>query len=115
MAAAISLKQAALQTWDNLFPLSALGTLDTQLLAFIAAIEPTFSEQQPNDHPIENWISVLAGFVANMQGAAFDWSELRVAADYVYRMCWMAFQLNTQGLISNAQAAAMLAQYNSKF
>ena len=35
-----------------------------------------------------------------------------VISGYVYRACWMTEQLNVQGLITPAQAAAVLASWN---
>ena len=113
--AAVDLRQAALQAWDNMFPLCALGTLKTSITAFIAAITPSFDQQRQGDHPMLNWISVLAGFNAQSEGDALDWPELRIACDYVYRLCWMGFQASTQGLITPTQAAAVLAAYNAQF
>jgi hypothetical protein len=113
--AAVNLRQAALQAWDNMFPLCALGTLKAAINTFVTAIQGSFEQQRPSDHPILNWISILSGYNAQAEGDALDWTELRISCDYVYRLCFMASQADIQGLISSAQATVILNAYNANF
>lgn len=115
MAAAANLFQAGQQAWENLAPLSVAGTVRAKLLAFIAAIDDVFEEQQPNDHPMLNWIAVLSAYVANMSSTASDWPALRPAVELLYRLCFMGEQSNVQNLITNTQYTAVLAAYNAQF
>jgi cellobiose-specific phosphotransferase system component IIC len=115
MAAAVDLEQAAKQAWDNLAPLAVAGTLQAQLLAFVTTIAPEFEEAKPGDHPTANWIAILWAFATSMDPAANNWSALKVAADYVYRLCFMTNQADTQGMITALQAQAVLDAYNAEF
>lgn len=115
MATATDLAQAGKQAWVNLSPLSIAGTLRTKLLAFIAAINTTFDQGSPGNHPMLNWIAVLSAFTETMPATAGDWSALRQACDLVYRLCFMGEQSNTQAIISAAQYNAVLTAYNAQF
>jgi hypothetical protein len=102
-------------TWKN-------GDLKTKLTAFYVAINGTFEEQTPNDHPIGNWIALIAGVAGECPSAFTDIADqyaqfpyLNAAAQYVYRLCWLADYLEDQLFISSAQAAAVLAAYNAQF
>jgi hypothetical protein len=115
MATAASLSQAAKQSWVNLAPLEAAGTIRPKLLAFIAAITGQFNDGNPGDHPMRNWIAVLWQFADQMSVTADHWDELRIAAEYLYRLCFMGEQSNVQALITPAQYNAVLAAYNAQF
>lgn len=121
MATATTLEQAAKQAWANLAVLATAGTLRAQLIAFCTTVRPLFNGNagaNPGDHPTANWIAVLWAFADQMDAVADDWPALRVAADYVYRLCFMTEQArtgNTPPLITQAQYDAVLASYNAEF
>lgn len=115
MAARATLADAALGAFEDMTVQSAAGTLDDAIAAFIAGYTASFDEQRSGDRPIINWTAVLYGYQAQMDGAVNDWTELRITADYVYRLCFLGSQLRSQSSISVAQAAAILAAYNANF
>jgi hypothetical protein len=115
MASASDLEQAAKQAWLNLAPLSISGTLRAKLLAFCAAISPQFNVGNPGDRPTINWNAILWAHAQTMSPVADNWPALRVAADYLYRLCFMTNQADNQSMITTAQAAAVLTAYNAQF
>lgn len=112
MAAAATLTQAGKQAWANLQPFAIAGTLRAKLLAFTLLVEPQFPQTLPNGHPVSDWCAVMHGFATTMASTANDWTLLRIAADYLYRMCLMGAQL-TAALPT--QTTSMLASYNATF
>lgn len=117
MATEPDLETAGYQAWNNLQPFWVVGTLKTKLAAFASsALYDLFPEQQPNNHPVTNWLVQISALAATMNGAAFaDAGALRDAVNFVYRLCFMTAQLQTQTLITAPQAAAVLAAYNANF
>ncbi len=119
MATATTLEEAAGQTFFNLLSKWITGTVKTNLVAFAAAALPVFPEDDQNNHPVGNWASVIGSQAALMPaGNSYTnvpYQQVVTATDYVYRICWMASQLDTQSSISGAQAAALLAAYNAAF
>lgn len=112
MAAAANLTQAGKQAWTNLQPFAVAGTMRTKLLAFLALVEPQFPQGTVAGHPIANWCAVMHAFAIDMASTANDWSLLRQAANYLYRMCLMGEVLVTP---LPTQTTAMLAAYNATF
>ena len=112
MATAANLTQAAKQSWDNLTPSAIAGTLRADLLAFCVAIGPLYPQGDLSAHPVANWIAVLHAFAQNMASTSNEWPLLRIAADYVYRLCFMAAQLTTALPTATTQT---LAAYNANF
>lgn len=115
MAAAANLFQAGQQSWVNLSPLATAGTLRTKLLTFVSTIAPSFTQGAPGDHPVANWIAILWAFAQTMSATAGHWDQLRIATDYLYRLCFMGEQSNSQGLITPTQYNLVLATYNAQF
>jgi hypothetical protein len=115
MAAEPTLSQAAYQAVNNLKPWWADNTLKTRLTTFAADLQATFPDQTPDNHPVGNWLAIIAALADQMPAAAVPFTSFMTAADYVYKMCWMTNQLDVQNLISAAQAAAVLAEYNADF
>ncbi len=115
------LATAAGLAYDNLDTQWVALTLKPSLQNFWSAINPLFVEQTPNDHPISNWIALIAGVASECPAAASSadlpgqFQFLNAAAQYVYRICWLANYLEGQGLITSAQATAVLAAFNSSF
>lgn len=110
-----TLTEAAKQSWTNMVDLTIAGTLGSAIATFCRAVIAAFPAPTTKNHPVLNWNAVLFGYQSQMGGSANDYVELRISADYVYRLCYMAAQSQTQGLISTTQAAAILAAYNANF
>lgn len=110
-----NLTEAAKQSWTNMVDLTIAGTLDSAIAAFCEAVLAVFPTPTAKAHPVLNWTAVLFGYQEQMGGAANDYVELRISADYVYRLCYMAAQSQDQSLISATEAAAILAAYNANF
>lgn len=114
MATAVSLTQAAEQAWDNLSAFAIAGTLRTRILAFCTTCNPLFPQSAVATHSVANWLAILHAFGTTMgvESSADAWPLLRIAADYVYRTCFMGEQfLGTHPV----EWAAMLAAYNANF
>lgn len=124
MTVAADLLEAANLTPQNLRIRWEADTLQTRMIAFWQAINPSFDEQTPNDHPVADWIAVIAAFApailpfaANANPGATPWAggtitTFELAVDYVYRLCKFAFYYT---LITPAQKATILAAYNAQF
>jgi hypothetical protein len=124
MTVAVDLLEAANLTPQNLRPLWEADTLQTKMIAFWQAINPSFEEQTPNDHPVADWIALIAAmapsllpFAANADPGATPWAggtitTFGIAVDYVYRLCKFGFYYT---LISPTQKAAILTAYNAQF
>lgn len=106
------LPTAAKEAWDNLQPLAIAGTLRANLLAFCDTCIPLYPQGLIAGHPVANWLSVLQGFATTMASTPNEWPLLRIAADYLYRLCFMAAQL-TSAL--PAETTATLNAYNANF
>ena len=124
MTVAVTLLEAANLTPQNLRPLWEVDTLQAKVIAFWQAINPAFEEQTLNDHPVADWIAIIAAlapsilpFAVNASPGATPWAggtitTFELAVDYVYRLCKFAFYY---GLITPAQKATILAAYNAQF
>lgn len=124
MTVAATLLEAANLTPQNLRPLWEGDTLQAKMDAFWKAINPVFEEQIQNDHPVGDWIAIIAAltpsilpFAANADPGATPWAggtitTFSLAVDYVYRLCKFAFYYM---LITPAQKAAILTAYNAQF
>ena len=120
MATASTLEEAAAQSFDNLFTIWLAATaFKSKLVAFAATVLPLFPDQDPNGRPVANWATIMASFANQLDTDVAPirqpYTTLNTAADYLYRLCWMGFQLETQNLITTAQANAVLAAYNADF
>ena len=115
MAAEPDLESAAFGAVDNLLPWLADNTLKSRLAAFAENLNDEFPDGTPNDRPVGNWLGLIAVVSDRMPAANVPFTEFMTSADYVYKICWMANQLDVQGLITPAQAAAVLAEYNANF
>jgi hypothetical protein len=124
MTVAIDLLAAANLAPQNLRVLWEADTLQAKTTAFWQAINPSFNEQITNDHPVANWIAVIAAlapsilpFAANANPGATPWAggtitTFELAVDYVYRLCKFAYYYQ---LITPTQKAAILTAYNAQF
>lgn len=111
MPTALTLPAAAGLSFDNLQVKWLTGSqLGPAIRSFCGNIKLLFHEQQPSEHPVINWNTILWSLGTQISGGTL--AQLTLAAEYVYRMCWMASTLQTQGLISSGQGAAVLSNYN---
>ena len=124
MTVATDLLNAANLTPQNLRPLWEANTLQTKMIAFWQQISPSFEDQIPNDHPVINWISLIASFAPSILNFADNANPgftpysggtittFSTAVDYIYRLCKFGFYYN---LITPTQKAAILTAYNAQF
>lgn len=116
MATAANLDEAAEQAYANLQTLWIAGTMAARMTSFVTDLLPTFPEQEQLSHPVSNWLVLIRALSATMNAnASADAGALRDGANYVYRICLIAQQLQTQSMITGAQAAAVLTAYNLRF
>jgi len=121
--AAANLQAAAAAAYTNLDTQWVAGTLKTALTTFWQSIDATFPDQSPNNQPIGNWIALIAAVAYECPATPpfgvgnpkDQWTFFNTAAQYVYRICWLGDYLDGQGLISSAQATALLAAFNACF
>jgi hypothetical protein len=112
MAHAISLAQAAGQAFDNLNVRFQADLLKAVLTQFWQATINLFPESDVNSHPVSNWITVIAALADPMPVTDVPLEQLTDAAEFVYRLCWMASFLQSSGGITNGQATSLLGFYN---
>ncbi len=124
MTVAVTLFEAANLAPQNLRPLWEADTLQTRMVAFWTAINPSFEEQIPNDHPIADWIAIIAAFSpailpfaavkepGSTPYAGGTITTFWTAVDYIYRLCKFAFEYS---LITAGQKTIILAAYNAQF
>ncbi len=109
MAAASDLLEAAQDAWTNLEPFAIAGSLRSNLILFCNQAIASFPQALEKGHPVANWLAVLMGFAETMASTAGDYSLLRIAAQYVYRLCLMGYNLS--GVIPT-ETTALLDAYN---
>ena len=124
MTVAANLFDAANLAPQNLRVLWEADTLQARMIAFWTTINPFFQEQIANDHPIADWIAIIAAFspsILPFAGNKFPGSTpygggtistFSTAVDYVYRLCKFAFEYT---LINPVQKTAILDAYNAQF
>ncbi len=112
MATATTLAQAAGQAFDNLHIRWLSNSLKGALTTFCQTTLDTFPEAQPDFHPVSNWLVLISGFAVTLPTTNVPINQLTTAAQYVYRLCWMASFLQSSGQISTTQANFLLASYN---
>lgn len=113
MATATSLAQAAGQAFDNLHIRWLANQLKSVLTIFSQTALPTFPESAPDSNPVSNWLTLIAALAAPMPATNVPIDQLTLAAQFVYRLCWMASFLQSSGGITNTQATFLLATYNA--
>jgi hypothetical protein len=112
MATAVTLAQAAGQSYDNLHIRWVANALKNALLTFCDTTLPQFPDTASQSRPVSNWIAVIWALGTKMPATSVPMDQLNLAAQYVYRLCWMADTLLTAGLITNDQATFLLQSYN---
>ena len=113
MATATSLAQAAGQAFDNLHIRWLANGLKSVLTLFWENTLATFPESQQDANPVSDWLTLIAALAAPMPATNVPIEQLTTAAEYVYRLCWMASFLQSSGGITNTQANFLLASYNA--
>lgn len=112
---AASLTIAAHTTYDVTRTRWSGGTLKDDVSAFITAASAIFSDNQPAQRPVGNWIVILharndalpnGGGVASLT----QWDSI---VDAICRMCMAAVVAQSLGYITGAQSAALLAAWNA--
>lgn len=115
MTIATSLAQAAGLTFDNLQVKWAIGQLKVRMTNFWSQVIDLFPESEVNSHPVSNWLTVVASLSDQLPLGVTPLTDLDNSAQAIYRTCWMGSALQTQGLITTAQANALLGSYNGNF
>lgn len=113
MATATTLAQAAGQTFDNLNVRFLANQMKAVLTLFWKNTINIFPDGDVNSHPVSNWLTVIAAIADQMPSTNVPLEQLTAASEAVYRLCWMASFLAGAALITNAQAASLLASYNA--
>jgi|SRR5262245_31551616 len=111
MAIATDLSRAAGQAFDNLHTRWLANQLLVNLTTFCQQAIQVFPQSLPNSNPVSNWITVLWAFSSQLAATNVPLEQLTQAAEYVYRLCWMAYSLIGNG-ITTAQASFLLGRYN---
>lgn len=126
MAAEPDLPSAAGNAYTNLLAIWGGGADDALKVALIAFWQgvledfgDTFPEDKPDNHPVSNWLTMIGELAERMPDAGISFDDFLTSVQYVYRLCWMTFQLRLQNLITAAQATtgagSILIQYNANF
>lgn len=119
MSIAATLPEAAGLSFDNLQVKWLSNQLRNALLNFWSQLSSPstgpFLDGVANNHPIGNWLALIASLQSLMKQSNVPIDQMTVAAEYIYRICWMTETLRTQQLITTPQAAAVLAAYNGSF
>lgn len=123
MATATDLLDAALETPSNLYTLWAADTLQARVTSFASDLIDDFPQDNADNHPIANWLAIIAAFAPTILSYDNGGSDLgqnteqtfQTAVRYVYRICKLGYYYEDQGFITPAQAAAILAAYNARF
>ena len=115
MATAPTLLAAAGQAFDNLYIRWQTNQLRVRVIAFCTAAALTFPDDNARSRPVGNWLIVIRGYVEPLPAVSIELDDLNALAQQIYRICYLASQLNTSGDVTNAQATALLANYNANF
>lgn len=119
-----NLQDAAAHAFVNLHPWWVGGgaTLAARLTTFVNTAKASFPDATPSNHPVTNWLAIISAFATTIPAvqAGFGFASATQpyysqACSFVYRICWIAYYLNSINLLTNAQASALLAAYNASF
>lgn len=115
MATATTLVEAAHLSYDQCGLRWTAGTLRASFTAFIQAASSIFSDNIPNDRPVGNWLVPMYGLLSQVPAANPEQQRfLDSCAQYLYRICYAGHVMDDANLITNAQAAALLAAWNAQ-
>lgn len=113
MPFATTLAQAAGQAEDNMTVWFAFNQLKVRLQAFAGQLFNLFPDDNQNSRPVANWLTVLIGVVQPMSNSMTE-VQLADTSQIMYRLLWMASDLQSSSLITTAQANAVLTAYNGQ-
>lgn len=113
MPPAITLEQAAGQSFDDLNILWQTGSLKSRLMSFWQDAIPGFPVTNDGGAPIRNWLAVIAAVADNLSLGDIPISDLTIAVKPVYGICWLASYLRSINQITLSQANAILTSYNA--
>lgn len=119
-----TLQAAAIDCYGALFPTftnvtsTTLGIKPTGT-AFYTALLTTFPKTNTNNQPCANALQIFAAKITALPAPAGGVvPDLQTFFNIVlacYKLLWMTYQLNAQGLITSTQSAAVLTAFNSAF
>lgn len=115
MTIATTLPQAAGLAFDNLQLKWLSNHLKDSLFSFWNPLLPLFPDINDATHPISNWLTIIATFQDLITQTGVPIDQLTLAAEYVYRVCWMTEVLRVSGTITAPLAATVLGTYNGSF
>jgi hypothetical protein len=116
MATADNLAQAAYLSYDQMAILWTANTLRDNYETFLGQVSPLFKDGVPNDRPVGNWFVPMYGLLTQVEEATPETQDFfNAAVQYMYRLCYAAYEMNAQGLITNTQAQDLLTAWNDTF
>lgn len=115
MTMAVDLQQAGFLSYPQMTLQWVADTLDTTVPAFSTAVNGTFEDAVPNDRPIGNWLILIDALADQLPATDVPETMFNQIVEYVGRMCLAGFVALNSGLISVAQANALLAAWNATF
>jgi hypothetical protein len=117
MAFAVDLQDAGFLSYEQMYLKWAANTLDTATAGFSAVANPIFPDEIANNRPVGNWLILINALVSTLPTGLVGQKQFNQLVEYVARMCIAGFTINgqTPPMISNAQAAALLAAWNAAF
>lgn len=76
-----------------------------------------FPQQNEGSHPVSNWMAIITALTEGMPATNVPIGQLTDSILDVFKMLWITYALNAQStdLVSNAQAAAVLAAFNTAY
>lgn len=90
------------------------ATLQAAVLGLINDVSPIFDDNRPDDRPVGNWLVPLKGLEQNFAVGVLPLVQFDQAVDYIYRLCLAGAAQLAEGLITNTQATALLAAWNTR-
>jgi hypothetical protein len=115
MPPSLSLQAAANAAYDDMFVWWQSTQLKARLTGFGVQAALIFSDDNPNDRTVGDWFVPIQALATIMGAAVQPLTQFNAAVQYVYRICWQGDAMQTAGLITPAQAAALLVQFNTWF
>lgn len=114
MTMAATLTEAAYLTYEQCGILWTANTLRNKYEAFLEDVSPIFSDSQPNDRPVGNWLIPMYALLTQVEAATPEEQVfLNTCVQYIYRICYAGYIMNSDGFISNTQATQLLAAWNA--
>lgn len=111
---AANLTDAAHLSYTRASTLWYASTLKAKFGLFIDAVQVTFKDDIPNDRPVGNWLILMKSLHSQMGAGILPEVQFNDAVEQLYRICLAGASQLAAGLISGAQAAALLAAWNAQ-